>query len=300
MTVLRVVAALALAALLLVSLVPVFGPWPGDMIAPFRVQLALVAVVGLVVATALRDWRVVGLAVVAVAANLLPMALRIMDRPVLPETAPGQAISLVFANVLCDSSEYDRVVTLVRAQDSDIFAAVETTADWVAQLEELKDQYPYRFAPTTLDVFGVALYAKRPFSASLDHVGGRRLPLLRADFGDMIVYVAHPMPPATQRLTADNREYIEVLARQVGEETRPVVIAGDLNTTLWSSNIDPLLRQSMQWPTNSGMAYTWPAARPWMAIQIDQVLTLGMKAGRYETLGDVGSDHYPVRAELVM
>lgn len=47
-------------------------------------------------------------------------------------------------------------------------------------------------------------------------------------------------------------------------------------------------------------AYTWPTTRPWMAIQIDQVLTIGMKAGSYETLGDVGSDHYPVRADLAI
>ena len=37
-----------------------------------------------------------------------------------------------------------------------------------------------------------------------------------------------------------------------------------------------------------------------MAIQIDHVLSLGMKAGRYRVLSDIGSDHYPVRAELVM
>ncbi|MDF2983233.1 MAG: Endonuclease/exonuclease/phosphatase, partial [Devosia sp.] len=54
------------------------------------------------------------------------------------------------------------------------------------------------------------------------------------------------------------------------------------------------------WPANSGLAYTWPAAKPWMAIQIDQVLTRGMTAGSFRTLGDVGSDHYPVRADLVI
>jgi endonuclease/exonuclease/phosphatase family metal-dependent hydrolase len=37
-----------------------------------------------------------------------------------------------------------------------------------------------------------------------------------------------------------------------------------------------------------------------MVIQIDQVLTRRMKAGSYRTLGDVGSDHYPVRADLVI
>lgn len=196
---LRIAAALALLALLCVSLVPAFGPWPGDMIAPFRLQLALAALLGLLAAMALRDLRLVGLAGIVVAATLAPIAVRLLDRPVLPATAPGQPVSLVVANVLADNRQYDRVVALVREQRSDIFAAVETTPEWVAALAGLKDQYPHSFAPTTLGVFGVALYAKRPFSPRLLRIGRRQLPLLRADFGDMVVYVAHPMPPATAR-----------------------------------------------------------------------------------------------------
>ena len=299
-TALRIAAALALLALLCISLVPLLGPWPGDMIAPFRVQLAVAALVGFVAAAALKDLRLLGFAGIVVAATVMPIAARLIDRPVLPETAAGRPVSLVVANVLCDNTQYDRVVGLVREQQSDIFAAVETTPEWVASLDGLKDQYPHSFAPTTLGVFGVALYAKRPFSATLLYVGRRQLPLLRADFGDMVVYVAHPMPPASARLTADNRDYIEALASEVAAEIHPVVIAGDLNTTLWSNNIEPLLRHPMQWPANSGLAYTWPAAKPWMAIQIDQVLTRGMTAGSFRTLGDVGSDHYPVRADLVI
>lgn len=300
MTVLRFAAALALLALLCLSLVPLLGPWPGDMIAPFRPQFAIAAIIGFAAVLALKDLRLVGLAGIVLAATVLPIAARMIDRPVLPETAPGRPVSLLVANVLCDNTQYDRVVALAREQQSDIFAAVETTPEWVAALDGLRDQYPHSFAPTTLGVFGVALYARRPFSPTLLSIGRRQMPLLRADFGDMVVYVAHPMPPANARLTADNREYLEALAQRVGAETGPVIVAGDLNTTLWSNNIEPLLRHPMQWPANSGLAYTWPAAKPWMAIQIDQVLTRGMTAGRYRTLGDIGSDHYPVRADLVI
>lgn len=299
-TALRVMATLGLLALLGLSLVPLFGAWPGDMIAPFRVQLAIAALIGLGVAVALRGPRVIGLAGVLVAISVLPMALRVIDRPVLAETAPGRAVSLMFSNVLANNREFGKVTALVRSEDADIFAAAETTADWVAALDGLKDRYPYSFAPTDLGVFGVALYAKRPLAGTIERVGQRGLPLLRADFGDMVVYVAHPMPPASQRLTADNREYLTRLAERVAAETLPVVIAGDLNTTLWSGNIEPLLRLGVQWPAGSGLGYSWPAARSWMAVQIDHVLTRGIKAGRYEVLGDVGSDHYPVRAELVM
>jgi len=300
LTVLRVVAALGLLAVLGGSFVPMFGPWPGDMIAPFRVQLGLAALAGLGVALALRDRRVIGLAGIVVVATGLPMALRLIDRPILPDVAEGRAISLVFANVLVDNRSFDRVTALARAQNADIFAAAETTGDWVAALGGLKDLYPYSFAPDDLGLFGVALYAKRPFLAALQLVGRRQMPLLRADFGDMIVYVAHPMPPASERLTADNRDYLSALADLVRAETLPVVLAGDLNSTLWSANIEPLLQLGMQWPAGSGMVYSWPVGRPWMAIQIDQVLGLGMKAGQYRVLTDIGSDHYPVRADLVM
>lgn len=299
-TALRIGAALGLLVLLGISIVPLFGPWPGDMIAPFRVQLAIAAIIGLAIVMALRDLRLAAFAGIVMAATIVPIAARMIDRPVLPETASGRPVSLVVANVLCDNKQHDRVVALVREQQSDLFAAVETTPEWVASLDRLTDQYPHSFAPTTLGVFGVALYARRPFSPTLLSIGRRQLPLLRADFGDLVVYVAHPMPPANARLAADNREYIEALAERVGAETGPVIVAGDLNTTLWSSNIKPLLRHPMQWPANSGLAYTWPASRPWLAIQIDQVLTRGMRAGSYQTLGDIGSDHYPIRADLVI
>jgi len=297
---LRLVTVIGLGALLAASVLPEFAAWPGDMIAPFRVQLAIAALVGFGLALALRRLRIVVLAGVALAAMLVPMAMRLVDRPTLAESGAGRTISLVFANVLLDNRQYDRVVALARAQDSDIFAAAETTAEWVTELDRLKDRYPHSFAPTDLGGFGVAFYAKRPFSATLERAGTRKLPLIRADFGDMVVFVVHPMPPASERLTRDNREYLEAVAKLVAAETLPVIIAGDMNTTLWSRNIGPLLAAKVQWPAQSGMAYTWPVGRPWMAVQIDHVLTLGATAGRFSVLGDVGSDHYPVRADIVL
>lgn len=107
------------------------------------------------------------------------------------------------------------------------------------------------------------------------------------------------MPPASAGLSEDNRVYIEDLAARVGMESKPVVVTGDLNATLWSHNLRPLIGEKMQWPSGSGLTHSWPAQRPLVAIQIDQILTKGAKAGTYMVLGDVGSDHYPVRADLV-
>lgn len=301
-SVLRVLSALALMVGLLVSLAGFLDHWPGDMITPFRGQLLVLALAGIAVAILLRRRWLVGLAALAVVANACPMALRLIERSVLPDHAKTavRPISLVFSNVLCDNRDYGRVITMAETEDADIFAAAETTPDWIDHLRVLDKRYPYGLTPRGLGVFGVALYAKRPFSGQVFNVGQHHMHLIRADFGDFVVYVAHPMPPATVALSEDNRAYLQELADRIAVETKPVIIAGDMNATLWSNNLTPLIQARLQWPSGSGLAYSWPSGNRLMAIQIDQILTRGAVAGRYRVLGGVGSDHFPIRADIAL
>lgn len=274
-----------------------FVDWQGEMLAPFRLQLFLATVTLAAFAAGLRFPRLALVAAAVAALDATPMTFRLIGRATLP--APASAsLSLVSANVLCDSTAYDRVLAMVHREQPDVFVGIETTPDWITRLDTLGVDYPYRFTPAELGVFGLSLYAKAPFDARLLHVGNRGMPLIRAEFATYILYVVHTMPPARLRLEADNRLYLRQLADMAGQETKPVVLAGDFNTTLWSRNMAPLIEDRWQWPLGSGMAYSWPTQRPLMAIQIDQVLTHGFKAGTYRTLGDVGSDHFPVRADL--
>lgn len=283
---------------LTISLVAFVGGWPGDMIAPFRMQFLVLATVALVAALPLKRRWLIGLATVVVAVNLCPIAYRVINRPVLPAKAPGKPVSLMFSNVLTGNPQHAKVISLVKAEAPDIFAAAETSPEWITALEALSDRYPYRYGPD-LGIFGVAIYAKRPFTAETFELGTLGMTAARADFGDFILYVAHPMPPATTRLTVDNRAYIDALAARVAKETKPVVLAGDLNATLWSGSLNSLMANRMQWPSGSGITHTWPEDRPWLGIQIDHVLTKGAKAGRFRVLTPVGSDHLPVRTDLV-
>ena len=302
MSVLRWLVAAALLIGLLLSLAGFLDHWPGDEITPFRLQFLILAVCGLGMSFLFRRAWLIALAAVVVTANALPVAARLVEHPVLAAKAgvPTRPVSIVFSNVLCDNRHYERVIALAAAQDADIFTAAETTPDWVDHLSALDQRYPYHLAPDNLGVFGVALYAKRPFSGEVITAGERGMHLLRADFGDYVVYVAHPMPPANVPLSEDNRVYIQTLSMRIATETKPVIVAGDFNATLWSNNLSPLIRDRLQWPLGSGMAYTWPTGNPALAIQIDQVLTKGAVAGRYRVLGDVGSDHFPVRADLAL
>lgn len=301
-TVMRGLTTLGLLAVLAVSLVAFWPDWPGDMLTPFRPQLLVLALLGLGASLPLQRRWLIGFAIVVAVVCALPIASRLIERSPIPATVreTPQPLSLVFSNVLCDNHQYDRVIAMARHEDADIFAAAETTNAWVDHLDSLSDIYPYHYAPRDLGIFGVALYAKRPFTATVTKTGTRGMVLLRADFGGYVVYVAHPMPPANPVLTEDNRAYLETLAARIATETKPVIVTGDFNATLWSHNLKPLIRQKLQWPRGSGLAHSWPVARPLLRIQIDHVLTRGAIAGRYHTLPDIGSDHYPIRADLVM
>lgn len=298
----RLCLAIGLTGIVLVSIAGLLAPvlWQGEMINPFRPQILVVTLLALAASLLLRNKPLISLAIAVVALNALPMAERLiaMQRLPAPAAASQNRISLVSANVLCDNRDFERVMTMVRRENPDIFVAVETSPAWLDGLKPLEKLYPYRMTPD-LGIFGLSVYAKRPFTAHIEHIGQSGMPLAELHFDDLTLFVAHPMPPATKRLTQENTTYLEILARRVRATPGKVIIAGDLNTTLWSRYMAPLLSEKVQWPYGSGLRHTWPSDSPWLAIQIDHIFAKGAVAGRYKVLEAVGSDHYPVRADLV-
>jgi endonuclease/exonuclease/phosphatase (EEP) superfamily protein YafD len=291
---------LALMALLGAEVVALTGSWlwQGDMITPFRLQM-LAAGAGLGLLTIpLRRRALYGLVILVLCTNLVPMAPRLLERHSLPAHAKGHAISVVFANVLCDNRQFNRIPAMVRTEMPDVFVASETTPEWMAHLDGLKDRYPYRFYAGP-GIFGIAAYARRPFTAQVFRIGRHQMPLGRLEFDNLVVLIAHPQPPARLGLAAENQAYLRALANLAQTAAKPVVVAGDLNATLWSHSLKPLIQADLQWPAGSGMAYSWPVGKPQMAIQIDHILTTHAVAGHYRVLPPDGSDHFPVRADLV-
>ncbi|MDC7677688.1 endonuclease/exonuclease/phosphatase family protein [Asticcacaulis machinosus] len=273
--------------------------WFADLITPFRLQIAVAAVVLCATCLTMKNRRLIIASLMVLALTIAPITLRSMSVPALPSPDPAaKPLGLVMSNVLYVSKDYDAVTDMVAREDPDIFAVVEAADHWQTALSGLKDRYPYSYDISGRSAFGISLYAKAPFTAKILTLDDPEVPLLRAEFADFVLFVAHPVPPVHARWSAKNRSYIEAIAREFSITQKPVIVTGDLNSTLWSHSLTPLVAAKMQRPAGSGFAYTWPADNPLMAIQIDHVLTRDIPAAHYKVLPSIGSDHFPIRADI--
>ena len=92
-TTLRYLTALGLVAVLAISLLGFLPGWPDDMLTPFRPQLLAAAVLGLGVSATLKARWLIGLAAAIALVVALPMATRLIERPVLPARPAAQNIT---------------------------------------------------------------------------------------------------------------------------------------------------------------------------------------------------------------
>ena len=118
--------------------------------------------------------------------------------------------------------------------------------------------------------------------------------------GAMSVHPASPTvtDPAQSRQRNHSLNHI---GRTIDDRSRPVIVAGDFNTTPWSPHFRDLLAASGL--RNAAQGQGWIATWPWAfwpaRIPIDHVLARGPIAVEDLRRGpSIGSDHYPVIADL--
>jgi endonuclease/exonuclease/phosphatase (EEP) superfamily protein YafD len=131
-------------------------------------------------------------------------------------------------------------------------------------------------------------------------VGDYELPLAVLDFKEFRLIVAHPIPPISADNMLENKIYLETIAQNSINDDKAVIIAGDLNSTLWGDALTPLMHINLKRINPSGVAYTWPAQIPLFAMQIDHFFAKNIKAANFKVLGNIGSDHYPIQATIAL
>jgi endonuclease/exonuclease/phosphatase (EEP) superfamily protein YafD len=286
----------------------------------FAVQLTGLALVGLVLALALRRWRLLAALVVLALTLSWPLLAPRGQAALLPE---GPRLKVVSANVYYHAADHRRTLEALMASDADIIGLVELTPDWVRDLAPLIARYPYR-----VDCFGADIYCEHMLLSKLPvvkpHAGRvwRTTPIVAG--GEILwngrpitVYVTHLIWPLgtdeESGYSTDQRRagYLPGLPRnrQAGQaanlarflNTLPedVVLMGDFNSAPWS-RVQRAFRDKTGLDNRAGWDFTWPSTLPWpLRLPIDHVLARGhLVVTKVAAGAETDSDHLPVTAEI--
>jgi len=284
--------------------------WLFDLTTHFRWYWLMLSLAGLAACLKWRRSTAVACLAIAAAANardLLPYWL--------PATAPAAAtaedarrVFVISMNVHRVNDDATAAVAYLRERRPDVVAVLEVDDDWAAALEGLADLFPHRVIRPRADNFGIALLSRWPLAdAEIVAFSNKGFPSIvatvRRPAGDFRFIATHPYPPFNARCTAELTAHLDALGARVAAERLPCVVAGDFNAAPWSRPFRRLVAASglVDSGLGRGVRPTWHAHLPAPRIPIDHVLVpADATVLRREVGPDIGSDHYPVEAEILL
>ncbi len=296
--------------LLPLTLLPFVGwHYPFELLSHFQTQYFFAALACAAVLALLRRWR---WCVVSVASLVLAGAA------IGPYHGAGQAahadvidtgpsVRVLLANIRFSNREYDRVLELVRNADADVLVFQEVNERWKSALTPIAAAYPYVAGKSREDSFGTLVYSRVPIldhgTLSHDAAGRSSLRLVIDVQGTPVsVVCTHPKTPLIEGSFTLRNQQIDRVTELVATLPRPLVLVGDLNTTMWSPWFRRLCDRADLASVRGGVGVlgSWPAALPgFLRIPIDHVLVSpDVTVGGCRLGGAVGSDHLPLIVDL--
>lgn len=279
--------------------------WVFDLFTHFRVQYVWVFLGCSLAFGWLRQFRWVVVATLGLGINLpacLPFFIA-QGKP-LDVRRSSSDLRLLSFNLLSSNPKETEVLAMLRESDADVVLLMEVNHRWQQALAELKDRYPYQRIKSREDNFGIALFSRKPLdSVSVEMFSG--VPSIVASWheqGQPVMLVGtHPVPPIGSTESASRDSHMMGLAGYLAETTRPVIVAGDLNTTPFSAVYQDFIEQTTLRSSalGYGLSPTW--GRPlWpLAIPIDHVLvSIDFEVLDFRVGGNHGSDHQVLIVDL--
>ncbi|MEW6158702.1 MAG: endonuclease/exonuclease/phosphatase family protein [Verrucomicrobiota bacterium] len=276
--------------------------WPFELASHFRLQFgALLLAMGFVEWIRKKVRLALGLfAMASINAILIWPHLQIEH----PRHRPEHVFRILLVNVQTDNREYAKVLELIAERRPDLIVLEEVNSVWLEQLQSIHAHYPDSITYPRDDNFGIALFSRHELiEPEPIEIGDAEVPALKARVAlggkETVVLATHPLPPGSPVTFRQRNQHLVALANEIRNLDRPVVLAGDLNVTPWSSAFRALLRNSGLSLPPLGLDSTWPAHWLPLRIPIDHILLSREFVGVRRTIGPrIGSDHLPVELEF--
>ncbi|HEY9691935.1 MAG TPA: endonuclease/exonuclease/phosphatase family protein [Oculatellaceae cyanobacterium] len=240
----------------------------------------------------------------------------------IPQAIPSQQslnkIRVLLVNINTQNNNYFQVISLVRKEKPDVAVFLELDEFWANQLQSINDILPYAVGRANPDNMGIAVYSKRPLEKpDIKFLGSSNNASVVGDLlinKQVISLVAtHFLPPLQPELLLSTKQQLNAVSSYVKQLKQPKLIIGDLNTTMWSHSYKDFiqktgLRNARQgfgilptWPTEAKFSPIKPPLSWLLLIPIDHFLiSPEIKVLNIRTGANVGSDHLPLIAELVL
>ena len=198
----------------------------------------------------------------------------------------------------------DDVMAFIRQESPDIITMQEVTVAHEQKLQALNDLYAFqRYCDFYPYVGGVAILSKYPFADQEGEcVEGRGLLTSKIDLNGTTLTVAsvhlHWPYPYGQY------EQFEFLKTTLNKMEAPSLVSGDFNAAPWSHIVTQIAKASNS-SVVGGLRWTIALDHqlpmiPNMKLPIDQLLlSKGLVAQSVEVQQGLGSDHFPVMANIV-
>lgn len=299
-----------------------------DILSSFQRQYAIGTALLLGAALLLRRWRVAGLTALVLVLFVMRLATTLPSKPAEQGNAPD--LKAISANLHFYNRDRLRILAWVQEKEPDVIAFQEYGAALHPELSKaLRMQYPYAEAAPANNPLGVAFYSRIPFrrialpasDRAILRQGGRRndqLAVYEMDLNGTTLTVihVHPPPPIGGKKQSQRNQELELIGRVAAACKTPVVVLGDFNVAPWSPYFQDLLKAGGLHSADGGlgMTPTWPVrgvqhfppmlpaiAMDFARVPIDYFLGgPGIAFQNFVRGPDVGSDHFPLYAEILV
>lgn len=305
-----------LAALLLVTTIgSVLGRWSWqlDLLSHFRPQLAVLGLVAVAASLWMRSWTVLAVSVVLTALNILPLTPYLGGGPVATSGAVGdhERVRFLTFNLHGRSTDPDALRRLLEREKPDIVLLAEVPNETRALVQDWDDLYPHRIlmdAGSPVDAVLLSRWEIRSKSVDRSIMRYRSTLAVRLCHPDLdqrcfTLVGLHAEQPFGLGARRQRAQLAGVVRKVKAAPTGAVVVMGDLNLTPWSPAFRSLTEEAGLTDTarTRGISATWRSRSPLFGLPIDHILVNGGFDVVENRVGeDIGSDHFPVIADLVL
>lgn len=220
--------------------------------------------------------------------------------------------SLLISNVKMSNHNSETLLKLIKDKNPDILLAMETDHWWEEQLKKVSYKYPYSHKAVNELTYGMILYSKFPLeNIKVDYLSNENVPSIESSITlkngkSFRFHCVHPVPPTHFEDLPDNANERETAFQKVGKlykrKPEPSLIAGDFNDVVWDrvDNLTDTKNVFYDVRVGRGFFSSFNAEHFYVRWPLDHILvTNEFKLKKLERLENIGSDHFPIYAELI-